>query len=92
MDPDDLSLVRCGLPFTQVATDELGKTVVTNIIAVGALARISEVLPAVAVRNAVLNRVPAKFKELNGRAYDLGLRLGEEAVAMLADSSATGND
>ncbi|HEX5643309.1 MAG TPA: 2-oxoacid:acceptor oxidoreductase family protein [Thermoleophilia bacterium] len=92
VDPDDLSLVRCGLPFTQVATDELGKTVVTNIIAVGALARISEVLPAVAVRNAVLNRVPAKFKELNGRAYDLGLRLGEGAVAMLADSSATGND
>jgi 2-oxoglutarate ferredoxin oxidoreductase subunit gamma len=92
VDPDDLSLVRCGLPFTQVATDELGKTVVTNIIAVGALARISEVLPADAVRNAVLNRVPAKFKELNRGAYDLGLRLGKEAVAMLADSSATGND
>ena len=92
VDPDDLSLIRCGLPFTQVATDELGKTVVTNIIAVGALARISEVLPVEAVRDAVLNRVPAKFKELNERAYDLGLRLGEEAVAMLATSSATGND
>ena len=49
-------------------------------------------LPAAAVRDAVLSRVPAKFKELNERAYDLGLRLGEEAVAMLAGSSATGND
>ena len=46
VDPEDQSIVRCGLPFTQVAADELGKKVVTNIVAVGALARISEVLPA----------------------------------------------
>ena len=45
VDPDDRSLVRCGLPFTQVATDELGKKVVTNIVAVGALAQLSGVLP-----------------------------------------------
>jgi 2-oxoglutarate ferredoxin oxidoreductase subunit gamma len=86
-DPDDASVVRCGLPFTQVASDELGKKVVTNIVAVGALARISEVLPVDAVRDAVLSRVPARFRELNERAYDLGLKLGEEAVAMLATSS-----
>ncbi len=88
-DPDDASVVRCGLPFTQVASDELGKKVVTNIVAVGALARISEVLPVDAVRDAVLSRVPARFRELNGRAYDLGLKLGEEAVAMLATSSSS---
>ncbi len=82
-DPDDESVVRCGLPFTQVATEELGKVVVTNIVAVGALARVSEVLPVAAVREAVLNRVPPRFKELNEQAFDLGLRLGEEAVAML---------
>ncbi len=85
-DPDDASVVRCGLPFTQVASDELGKKVVTNIVAVGALARISEVLPVDAVRDAVLSRVPARFRELNEQAYDLGLKLGEEAVAMLETS------
>ena len=88
-DPADESTVRCGLPFTQAATDELGKKVVTNIIAVGALARISGVLPVDAVREAVVSRVPPRFKELNEQAYDLGLRLGEEAVAMLATSSAS---
>jgi 2-oxoglutarate ferredoxin oxidoreductase subunit gamma len=92
VDPDDLTLVRCGLPFTQVASDELGKKVVTNIVAVGALARISEVLPLDAVRDAVLSRVPARFKELNEQAFDLGLRLGDEAVAMLATSRATKTD
>ena len=88
-DPDDASVVRCGLPFTQVASDELGKKVVTNIVAVGALARISEVLPVDAVRDAVLSRVPERFRELNEQAYDLGLKLGEEAVAMLATSSSS---
>jgi len=83
VDLDDLSVVRCGLPFTQLASDELGKKVVTNIVALGALARVSEVLPVDAVREAVLSRVPAKFKELNEQAFDLGLRLGGEAVAML---------
>jgi 2-oxoglutarate ferredoxin oxidoreductase subunit gamma len=88
-EPDDASVVRCGLPFTQVASDELGKKVVTNIVAVGALARISEVLPVNAVRNAVLSRVPARFKALNEQAFNLGLRLGEEALAMLDTSSAS---
>jgi 2-oxoglutarate ferredoxin oxidoreductase subunit gamma len=88
-DQEDQSVVRCGLPFTQAASDELGKKVVTNIIAVGSLARISGVLPVDAVRDAVLNRVPARFRELNDEAFTIGLRLGEEAVAMLATSSAS---
>jgi 2-oxoglutarate ferredoxin oxidoreductase subunit gamma len=83
VDPDDRGVVRCGLPFTQVASDDLGKKVVTNIVALGALAAISRVLPVDGVREAVLNRVPARFKELNGQAFDLGTRLGEEALAML---------
>ena len=87
-DPDDESIVRFGLPFTQVASDDLGKKVVTNIVAVGSLARISEVLPVDAVRDAVLSRVPPRFKELNEQAFDLGLRLGEEALAMLDTSPA----
>lgn len=87
-DPDDESVVRCGLPFTQVATEELGKVVVTNIVAIGALARVSEVLPVAAVREAVLNRVPPRFKELNEQAFDLGVRLGEEAAAMLGAHAA----
>ena len=51
-----------------------------------------EVLPLDAVRDAVLSRVPARFKELNEEAFDFGLRLGDEAVAMLATSRATKTD
>jgi len=72
-------MVLCGLPFTQAATDELGKKVVTNIVALGAFVAVSGVLPADAVQQAVLNRVPARFRELNERAFQLGLRLAGEA-------------
>jgi 2-oxoglutarate ferredoxin oxidoreductase subunit gamma len=82
-------LVRFGLPFTQAATDELGKKVVTNIVSLGAFVAISGVLPADAAEQAVLNRVPERFRDLNEQAFRLGLRLGEEAVAMLAAPSTT---
>lgn len=88
VDPDDATTVRCGLPFTQVAADQLGKKVVTNIVALGALAGVSGVLPVAAVRDAVLNRVPPRFRALNEQAFDLGLGLGEEAAEMLSTPAA----
>ena len=79
-----------GLPFTQAATDELGKKVVTNIVAVGALVRLSGVLPSEAVERAVLSRVPARFRELNERAYRLGLRLADDVAAPSREAAAAG--
>ena len=69
----------CGLPFTQASQDELGKKVVANIVAVGALVEVSAVLPADAVEQAVINRVPERFRELNTEAFRLGRRLAAEA-------------
>jgi 2-oxoglutarate ferredoxin oxidoreductase subunit gamma len=81
-------MVAHGLPFTQAATDELGKKVVTNIVSLGAFVAISGVLPADAVEQAVLNRVPARFRELNEQAFRLGLRLAEEATQSPASPDA----
>jgi 2-oxoglutarate ferredoxin oxidoreductase subunit gamma len=75
--PESWSL--CGLPFTQAAADELGKTVVANIVSLGALVAVSDVLPADAVEQAVVSRVPERFRELNAEAFRLGLRLAREA-------------
>jgi 2-oxoglutarate ferredoxin oxidoreductase subunit gamma len=75
-----------GLPFTQAATDELGKKVVTNIVSLGAFVAVSGVLPPEAVKQAVLNRVPARFRELNERAFALGLRIAGAAGSQTASS------
>ena len=73
------SWTLCGLPFTQAAADELGKTVVANIVSLGAFVAVTEVLPADAVEQAVVNRVPERFRELNAEAFRLGFRLAREA-------------
>jgi 2-oxoglutarate ferredoxin oxidoreductase subunit gamma len=69
----------CGLPFTQASQEHLGKKVVANIVAVGALVEVSGVLPADAVEQAVISRVPERFRELNSEAFRLGRRLAAEA-------------
>ena len=69
-----------GLPFTQASQEHLKKTVVANIVALGALVEISGVLPADEAEQAVLNRVPARFRELNSEAFRLGRRLASESA------------
>jgi 2-oxoglutarate ferredoxin oxidoreductase subunit gamma len=78
--PDDAAADRRlrGLPFTQAAADEFKKTVVANIVALGALVEFSGLLPAEAVEQAVVSRVPERFRELNAEAFRLGLRLAGE--------------
>ncbi len=65
----------CGIPFAQLAVERLGKTVVANIVAVGAFVSLTRVLPAAAVEEAVLRRVPRRFRELNAEAFRLGAEL-----------------
>jgi 2-oxoglutarate ferredoxin oxidoreductase subunit gamma len=67
-----------GIPFTQAAAEHLKKTVVANIVAVGALVEISGMVPAAAAEAAVVSRVPERFRALNVEAFRLGCRLAAE--------------
>ncbi len=81
VEPDDSLPGRTlrGIPFTQAAAEHLKKTVVANIVAVGALVEISGMVPAEAAEAAVAGRVPERFRELNVEAFRLGRRLAAEA-------------
>ena len=65
-------VVLRGAPFTQLAGDELGKTVVANIVALGALAAMFG--DPADLQEAIRRRVPERFMELNLKALELGLR------------------
>lgn len=69
------------LPFTATARGRLGKVVVTNIVALGALTALSGVLPPAAVEEAVLRRVPERFRDLNREAFRAGAELAAAAGA-----------
>lgn len=67
-------------PISGIATKEVGKAVVTNIVALGILARIAGVVSEEAVRKAILARVPKGTEEINKKAFNTGLRVGGELL------------
>lgn len=69
------------LPITHTAKQELGKALFANIVALGALVGITKVVSKEAIVKAVLAKVPKGTEEKNQKALELGITLGEKAVA-----------
>lgn len=66
------------LPFTRIARDELGKQMVANIVALGAVSCFNDRVSYGALEQAVLNRVPPRFKDINLKALQAGARAARE--------------
>ncbi len=66
------------LPMYDSVMEKIGKPVVFNICVLGALIGITEVIKPKSVMQAVADRVPKDFVNLNNRAFDLGLVLGAQ--------------
>ena len=72
-----------GLPFAELAQQELGRVVVANVIAVGALGELTGLVSLEALQDALRRRLPAKILELNLRALETGRgAAGELAVPL----------
>lgn len=63
-------------PIARIAASELGRPIVANIVALGVLAALTEILPIGALEEAVLARVPKGTEELNRRALRRGFEVG----------------
>jgi len=61
-----------GIPSTRIA-EELGRTLVQNIVMVGFVTAVTGLVPREAVRRAVAGSVPKGTEELNLRAFAAGL-------------------
>jgi len=70
-----------GLPFTELAETKLGKAIAANIVMLGALQRLTGVVAAEALADAVRRRLPAKIVELNLSALELGAESAAHAGA-----------
>ena len=66
------------IPATRLA-EQLGRKIVANVVMLGALAAISDLVTREAMRDAILSSVPPRTKELNEKAFDTGFEQGEEA-------------
>ncbi|MCD6330966.1 MAG: 2-oxoacid:acceptor oxidoreductase family protein [Thermoplasmata archaeon] len=63
------------IPATRIA-EGLGKRIVANIVMLGFFTAVTNLISYEAIKKAVLETVPAKFKELNEKALELGYEQG----------------
>ncbi|MFH1020921.1 MAG: 2-oxoacid:acceptor oxidoreductase family protein, partial [Pseudomonadota bacterium] len=71
----DPSWTTYHIPATRFAK-ELGNKMMANIVMLGFLAAVHDIVSAPAMREAVLTSVPEPTKEINGRAFERGLEYG----------------
>lgn len=64
-------------PITQIAEEKIGRKIVANIVALGAMERLSRIISEDAVINAIRARVPKGTEEINIKAF----RAGQELVS-----------
>ena len=65
------------LPIVRLATESVGKRVVANIVALGALVELTGVVSEESLRKAVLDKVPKGTEELNSRALQVGIKAAQ---------------
>lgn len=65
-----------GLPFTRLAREEAGHVMVANVIALAAIAALTDVVSRESLTEAVLARAPRGTEEKNRKAIEIGFREG----------------
>ncbi len=68
------------LPISTTAREKAGREMVANVVALGALARITGVVSRDALTGALLSRIPRGTEELNRKALELGWQLAEKVL------------
>jgi 2-oxoglutarate ferredoxin oxidoreductase subunit gamma len=68
------------IPFTHIARAELGKEMVANIVALGALIRLTGIVSLKSLEAAVLNRIPRGTEELNKKALQAGIEAAKQVL------------
>ena len=78
-----------GVPSTRIAED-LGRTIVQNIVMLGFVAAVTGLVPIEAMREAVRESVPPGTEELNLRAFDSGVEYFEQEYGTASESEEAG--
>ena len=72
------------LPIIETAREKIGREIVTNMVALGMVARVLElekIMEPESLRKAMMNRVPKGTEELNSKAFEEGYQMFKDTPA-----------
>jgi len=75
------------IPFTRIARDKFKREMVANIIALGAISKLTPIVSARAIEAAVLARVPKGTEKLNRDALRAGISSAKKVEKIIASAS-----
>ncbi len=81
---EDLTVKQVGIPATESALKLLGNKQVTNIILLGALVELTQVVSFNGVKKAIEKHVSERFRPLNLEAFETGRRLAKTSTVQVA--------
>jgi 2-oxoglutarate ferredoxin oxidoreductase subunit gamma len=70
--------VQREVPIYNAVMDKIGKPIVFNICMLGVLLALTEIVRPESIMKVIETRIPKSFLELNQKALDVGLKLGQE--------------
>jgi 2-oxoglutarate ferredoxin oxidoreductase subunit gamma len=68
------------IPFTRIAREKLGKEMAANIVALGAISKLTAIVSPKAIEKALLARVPKGTEKLNRDALKAGITAAKRAL------------
>lgn len=68
------------IPFTKIAREKLGREMVANIVALGAISKLTTIVPVKSLERALLARVPKGTEKLNQDALKAGVNAAKRAL------------
>jgi 2-oxoglutarate ferredoxin oxidoreductase subunit gamma len=72
--------VYYGFPFMQAAREEIGSVMVANVIALGAIAELTDIVSRESLKKIVLHRAPRGTEEKNQKALELGFTMAKKVL------------
>jgi 2-oxoglutarate ferredoxin oxidoreductase subunit gamma len=69
------------VPIIEIARGKIGKVMVANIVALGIISALVNVVSEEAMESAILSRVPKGTEKLNLKAFKVGLETGRELIS-----------
>ena len=66
------------IPFTQIARNEIGREIVANIVALGSVGCLCQLVSLKMLEAALMAKVPKGWKEINRKALRMGIKVARD--------------